>query len=345
MRWIKFFIVSGGLLLAVYAASMYFVDESKTFTIEKEIAYPLDKVYPQFNDFRQFTRWNQYFISDKGTSLVYYTPYIGQGASMGFSRKGSGEKGEMYIRYENPYKTLRYQLFEGDDSMPYRIDVKFKAVSPQKTKMTWLVHTPKQPWLKRTANLWSESDFVGLLDKSMANLSALLGNKVNKDEMLASIKYDSLMVEKSPGELLLGINVSTSNKGDALIKNIVMNHNKVCNFVTVDLAKQEDEFGLPVLLTDANNTKDKEVSYYYGVPLSKRSSVSDNNFSFRTLHAGTRYVLYYKGAYKNRGQAIQQLLQKAKKDTMRYGELQQVFIEPPKENGEVNLKLALPVFR
>ncbi|WP_376831895.1 polyketide cyclase [Bergeyella porcorum] len=345
MRWIKFIILLGILALGGYAASMYFVEESKSFTIEKDINYPIEKVYPQFNNFQNFTRWNQYFKESKTLAVNYFQPYEGQGASITFNDDHSEVKGEMYIRYENPYKTLRYQLFEKDNENPYLIDVKFKVVSPTKTKITWFVHTPKQPWMKRSANLWAESIFVERLDKSITNLSNLLSNKVDKDAMLTSIKYDSLMVEETEGQLLLGVNVSTANKGDLLIKNIVMNHNKVFNYVTSDLGKQEDEIGFPTMLTEATNYKDKEVSYFYGIPLSKRIGISDNNFSFKTINATKQYVIYYKGNYKNRVSAIQELLQKAKKDTMRYGELQQIFIEPPLENGEVNVKFALPVFK
>ena len=107
-------------------------------------------------------------------------------------------------------------------------------------------------------------------------------------------------------------------------KNIVMNHNKVLNYVKMDLAKRDDEYGEPVLITDADNFKDKEVSYYYGIPLSKRVGVSDNNFSFRTLNASRIYVIYYQGTYAGRVKAIQQLLLKAKRDTMRTGDLQPV---------------------
>lgn len=345
MQWIKYGVILFLVVLGIYAASMTFVDESKSFTIEKDINYPIEKVYPQFNNFQNFTRWNQYFTDSKNLSIDYFSPYVGQGASMSFADSKSGRNGDMFIRYENPYQTLKYQLFEQDDSNPYLIDIKFKVVSPTQTKMIWSVHTPKQPWLKRSVNLWTESDFVDNLDKSIVNLANILSNKVDRDEQLASIKYDSIMVEENEGNLLIGVNVSTSNKGDALIKNIIHNHNKVNNFVTVDMGKREDEFGFPVMLTDAGNYKDKEVSYYYGIPLSKRVGVSDNNFSFRTVNPSKQYVIYFKGNYKNRVKSIQQLLNKAKKDSMRNGELQQTFIESPEEGRDVNVKFALPVYR
>ena len=153
------------------------------------------------------------------------------------------------------------------------------------------------------------------------------------------------MVENREGGLLLGVNVSTRNTKDILFKNVIMNHNKVLNFVKSDLAKKDDEFGTPVLMTNPANLKDKEVSYFYGVPLSKRTSVSDNNFNFQTINPSKMYVIYYRGNYNSRIKNIQELVKKAKKDTLRNGQLMEEFLEEPAENQDVKLKLSLPVYR
>ena len=346
MRWIKIVFGIVAFLFAVYSAIMYFfADESKSFTVVKEVKYPIEKIFPQFNNFQNFTRWNNYFSNSKGMKIEFYQPYEGQGSAMSFLDKKNDRKGEMIIRYENLNSTLKYHLFEGKNSNPSQINIKFQPISPEKTKITWFVHTPKQPLLKRAVNFWTEDVFVENLDKSMINLQNLLGNKVEKDQQMSEIKFDSLMVENQEGTLLLGVNVSTSNKKDALFRNIVMNHNKVYNFVSTDLGKNDDEFGFPVLITSSGNFKDKEVSYFYGIPLSKRVGVNDNNFSFRTLNASQTYVIYFKGDYTRRSSAIQQLLQKAKTETMRNGDVMQTFLEPPQEGKEVMMKIALPVFR
>jgi effector-binding domain-containing protein len=130
-----------------------------------------------------------------------------------------------------------------------------------------------------------------------------------------------------------------------LFKNIVINHNKVINFVSKDLGKKDDEFGEPVLLTEAGSYKNKEVSYFYGVPLSKRVGITDNNFSFRTINPSQNYVIYFKGNYDAREKAITALLQKAKKDSMRNGTLEEMFVNPPSEGEPSILKLSLPVYR
>jgi hypothetical protein len=85
----------------------------------------------------------------------------------------------------------------------------------------------------------------------MKNLYQILGNKVDRDQKLASIKYDSIMDRKQRSALLLGVNVSTRNTKDILFKNVLMNHGKVVNYVRSDLGKKDDEFGirfsLPIL--------------------------------------------------------------------------------------------------
>ncbi|CEJ69134.1 hypothetical protein BN1195_01431 [Chryseobacterium oranimense G311] len=346
MRFFKIIAVILVLVVGAYAASMYFfVDENKDFKIEKEIDYPLDKVFSQFNNLQHFTRWNNFFTSSPSVDIDYYTPYEGQGSAISYVDPKNDTDGEMFIRYENPAKSLRYQLFEDRNENPTVVDVQFKAVSPDKTKITWYVHTPKLSVLRRVENFWTEDRFAENINKSMVNLKNVLGNKVEKDNQMASIKYDSLMVENEENKLLLGINVSASNKKEALYKNIVMNYSKVYNYVTMDLGKKDDEFGFPVLITDADNYKDKEVSYFLGIPLSKKIGVPDNNFSFRTVNPSQNYVMYYKGNYEGRIRAVQQLIQKAKKDEMRFGDIRQTFIERPIEGQEVNLKLSLSVYK
>lgn len=346
MRFFKIIAVIVVLLVGAYAASMYFfVDENKDFKIEKEIDYPLDKVFSQFNNLQHFTRWNNFFTSSPSVDIDYYTPYEGQGSAISYVDPKNDTDGEMFIRYENPAKSLRYQLFEDRNENPTVVDVQFRAVSPDKTKITWYVHTPKLSVLRRVENFWTEDRFAENINKSMVNLKNVLGNKVEKDNQMASIKYDSLMVENEESKLLLGINVSASNKKEALYKNIVMNYSKVYNYVTMDLGKKDDEFGFPVLITDADNYKDKEVSYFMGIPLSKKIGVPDNNFSFRTVNPSQNYVIYYKGNYEGRIRAVQQLIQKAKKDEMRFGDIRQTFIERPVEGQEVNIKLSLSVYK
>ena len=57
MRAFKIFIYLGIFLFGIYSLSMFLVDESKSFIIEKEIKYPIDKVFPQFNNLQNFAQF------------------------------------------------------------------------------------------------------------------------------------------------------------------------------------------------------------------------------------------------------------------------------------------------
>lgn len=344
MRILKLIIIIFICLFGIYSLAMTFVDESKSFVYHSEIDYPVEKVFPQFNNLQNFTSWNDYFLSKENLSYSYFTPYEGLGSSMKFSNKNNSDFGDLFIRYSNPNRTLRYQLFEGKSENPYLIDVKIIPAG-QSTKVIWYIHTPKRKLLERSLNLTAEDFFVKTIDKSTQNLYQLLGNKVDKDLQLASVKYDSIMVQNREGGILLGVNVSTRNTKEILFKNILMNRNKVLNFVKADLGKKDDEIGTPVLITNPANLKDKEISYFYGVPISKRIGISDNNFTFQTLNAAKVYVIFYQGNYNNRIKHIQELMEKAKKDTLRNGPLLEEFLEEPSDVEAVKLKLSLPVYR
>ena len=344
MRWLKFFLIILLVLFGAYSVSMNFLDESKSFTHQSEIDYPIDKLFPQFNNLQNFVQWNNFFSDKKDLSYSFFTPYEGIGSGMKYYDKDQEESGDLFIRYSNPNRTLRYQLFEAENENPYLIDIKF-VPEGNKTKLLWNIHTPKRSYLQRSLNLITEDFFVNNIDKSMKNLYLLLGNKVDKDQKLAAIKYDSIMVGNQEGELLLGVNVSTKNTKDMLFKNIIMNHGKVINYVRSDLGRKDDEFGAAKLLTNPSNLRDRELSYFYGVAMPKRIAVSDNNFSFQTVNPSKVYYIYYQGNYNNRLKSIQELLKKAKKDTMRNGLLMEEFVEEPIENQPVKLKLSLPVYR
>lgn len=345
MRTAKIIVFIGLFLLSIYSIAMLFLDESKNFTVEKEINYPIEKVFPQFNKFQNFTQWNRFFADNKDLNFTYFSPYEGQGSAMHYQNsKNKSDFGDVFIRYENPNSTIKYHLYQQNSKMPYQIDVKF-VPKGNKTQLIWYVKTPKQSFLKRSLNLISEDYIADNIDDSMKSLSNFLGGKVDKEAQMASIKFDSIMVEKAEGQLLLGINVSTSNKKGAIFKNILINHNKLLNFVTKDLDKKEDEFGQPVLITEAGSFKNKEVSYFYGFPLSKRVGITDNNFTFRTVPESQNYAIYFKGKYEARIRAINALITKAKKDTMRNGNLEELFVEHPEEGKDVVLKLSLPVYR
>lgn len=348
IKWIRNTIIILALLFGVYTLVMYYAtEENQSFTIEKEIAFPIEKVYPQFSNLQNFVRWNPYFSpeNNKDLKMSFFLPYEGEGSSMRFLKGKDNIAGELYIRYENLNKGLKYQLFEPGDHHPFVINVKFIPVSEGKTKIIWNVNTPKLALLERYQNIGAEDNFAKNIDRGIQSLSNLLANKVDRDEIINSIKYDSIITEDMENMILLGVNSNAINKKDKLFSTIIRDYNKVNNFATVDLGKREDEIGYPILITSNDQWKSKNVSYFVGVPFSKKVNITDNNFVYRDMSVSKLYSIYYKGKFENRISSVQKLMQQAKKDTLQYGEVMQTFLQPPQENKEVIMKFSLPIHK
>ena len=250
--------------------------------------------------------------------------------------------GEIFIRNSKPNKTIKYEIYENGISTPYKIEIKF-IPKGKKTQLIWLIETPKMSLLKRFIKSISQEEIETKIEQSMKNLDRILSKKVEREIMFGQIKYDSIMIEEQEEKLLIGINTSTNNQKGNLFKNININHNKLISLVTKDLAKRDDEFGLPILITEANNLKNKEISYFYGIPLSQQEKISDNNFIFKKVKSSKVYSIYYKGKYEQRISTINQLLNQIKKDSLKNGMLEEIFLEAPSENKDVVLKISFPV--
>lgn len=348
MKWIRNTIIILVLLFGLYALVIYYTtEENKSFTIEKEIAFPIEKVYPQFSNLQNFVRWNSYFSTEnnKDIKMSFFLPYEGEGSAMRFLKGKDNIAGELYIRYENPNKGLKYQLFEPDEQQPFVINVKFITIPEGKTKIIWNVNTPKLSLLERYQNIGIEDTFAKNIDRSIQSLSNLLANRVDRDEVINRIKYDSIITEDMKNMILLGVNSNATNKKDRLFSTIIRDYNKVNNFTIVDLGKREDEIGYPILITSNDQWKSKNISYFIGVPFSKKMAIADNNFVYRDIEKSQVYSIYYKGKFENRMSSVQKLMQQAKKDARQYGDVMQTFLQPPQENKDVIMKFSLPIYK
>ncbi|NAW51097.1 polyketide cyclase [Elizabethkingia argentiflava] len=346
MKWIKLIITFLIIIFGIYAISMLFVEKTKSFSVKKEVHYPLEKVFPQFNNLCNLSRWNK-FVQDGESELSFsfYEPYEGTGSSMRFvNKRDSAQRGDLFIRYMMPGSGIKYQLFRNGDSHPYYIDVKFEKLGEDKTEITWFVKTPPTPYLKRSLNLLYEEDFISAIDKSILSLDHVLGSKVDKEKRINSIQYNKIFVEDNQEKLLIGISASTpTRKNGDFYNSVVMNYNQLHTFMIKDLEKKDDEFGDLHLMLNSEGPNNK-ISYFCGVEVSKTFDINDNNFSFRTIKRGKSISTYYKGDYEGIKKTITNLKEEAKKMEMSTGELVEIFMEPPAENKEVILKITLQIY-
>lgn len=345
MRKFRLFAIIGFIIAAVYVWLTRTYEEEKVFVVEKEIPYPIEKVFPQFENLQNFTKWNTQFILDKKYKYTYFQPYEGEGSAISFRNpKNENDFGQIYIRSLKINKAIQYEFYKKNDKMPYIIKVSFLPKG-EKTKLTWNIEVPKITLMDSFLDLVTDEDIEYNIGQSMKGLINLLSGKIEKDVMISQIKYDSIMIEEQEERLLLGLNVSTNNQKGNLFKNINLNHNKLISFLEKDLSKSDDEFGLPILLTEAGSLKNKEISYFYGVPLPKEEKISDHNFIFRKQNKAKIYTIYYKGKYENRRRSIENLANRIKKDSLKNGMLEELFVEEPNEEKDVILKISLPVYK
>jgi hypothetical protein len=71
MRWFKFIIILAALAFAgfyIFASNM---DETKSFTAQKELNYSVEKLFPQFNNLQNFTKWNTVFKGHKEYAIIF----------------------------------------------------------------------------------------------------------------------------------------------------------------------------------------------------------------------------------------------------------------------------------
>lgn len=344
MRKFKLIAITVFIITAIYVWFTRVYEEEKVFVVKKEVSYPVEKVFSQFENLQNFTKWNTQFILDKKYKYTYFQPYEGEGSAISFlNPKNEKDFGQIYIRSLKANKFIQYEFYKKNDKIPYIIKVSFLPKG-EKTKLIWDIETPKITLMESFLGSVTDEDIEYSIEQSMKGLTNLLSGKIEKDVMISQIKYDSIMIEEQEERLLLGLNVSANNQKGNLFKNINLNHNKLSSFLEKDLSKSDDEFGLPILLTEMGNLKNKEISYFYGVPLPKEEKISDRNFVFRKQNKSKIYTIYYKGKYENRRRSIEQLANRIKRDSLKNGMLEELFVEEPSEEKDVILKISLPVY-
>ena len=175
----------------------------------------------------------------------------------------------------------------------------------------------------------------------MKNLNSLLGGKIDREIILSNINYDTLMVETQKAQILIGVAANTMNKSKEVFSNVVINHNKVVNFVEKDLEKKPDEYGLPMIVYNPSALKDKEFSYFYGVPVPARMRVNDNNFIFRDYTQQKVYVKYFKGPYHTRERAISEISKQISGDSLQVSQIFETVLQEPQKDSDAVLKISV----
>ena len=105
------------------------------------------------------------------TFLLY--SHEGQGSSMNYQNMKTNQTMATFYSLRKSFFLLKYQLYEGTNHTPYKIDLKF-IPNKNTTKIIWYITTPRTSFLGRAYNLISEDYIASTIDKSMINLSQVL---------------------------------------------------------------------------------------------------------------------------------------------------------------------------
>lgn len=343
MSWIKKIIVGIVVLLVIFAFSKYYViEQSEKVKVEKELSFPLAKIFSQYNNLQNFVRWNEDVLDTKELFIHYYQPYQGAGSAMSYRNKKGSIRGELSIVKEKEEKSITYQFFSGNKA-PLYINVFFTKISEDATKVTYVIEKPAKTIWEKAMSYWKEEPTFFMMDKEVNRLESVLSNKIDKEKWLTNITYDSIMVENQPEQLLLGKYFSVMNRPNMVTQKINKNIAQLQQYVQVSLEKKSDEYGFPTLIKSPHQTKNKQLSYYVGIPLSQSMKLEEKQYGFRNIASSKTLSIYYKGNYHQANNTVKRLIKRAKKDSMRYGEVQQIFLKTPKNSDDVMMKIILPI--
>ncbi|PIE50998.1 MAG: hypothetical protein CSA38_00575 [Flavobacteriales bacterium] len=342
MNWTKKLLIILLLIVIGFAfAKFYIIEDAQKVQVDKNYAFPLEEIFSQYNDLQKFVRWNEDELSEKDLFINYYQPYQGVGSSMSYRNKKGDIKGELSI-IEQKENYIQYQYFKGNQE-PLYVKVLFSAETENSTKVTYLVEKPAKTILNKIEDYWKEEPTFFILDKQVDGLEQLLSNRIEKEKIFTNITYDSIMLDDRKEEILLGKHFSVMNSGNMFQKSVQDNIDQLQQYIRVSLNKKEDEYGFPKMIMNPNQMKNKQISYYLGIPLSSSVKLNDKLYGFRTLERSKAFSVYVKGNVPNIYNSVKPLTNKAKKDSLLYNKAEYIFLSAPKTEEEVKLKIILPV--
>lgn len=343
MSWIKKIIFSVVFLVLLFAFARYYViEDAEKVKIDKELNFSLEEIFSQYNNLQNFVRWNGDVLNSDELFISYYEPYEGVGSSMSYKNKKGDVKGELSIIEQKDLKFIKYQYFK-DNHEPFYVKVDFNKISSNRTKVTYILERPSKTLYDKLLTYWKDEPTFFMMDKEVDRLEHLLSNKVDKKIFLDNIILDSIMVEEREEQILLGNYFSVVNKKSMLRKDVLDNIEQLEQYMEVVLEKHEDEYGFPIMITDIDDSKGN--SYYLGIPVSESMTLKDKEFGFRTFESSKVLSIFYKGNFDNRKNAINQLVKVAKKDSLRYNKVEQIFLSKPNNEANILMKIMLPVVK
>lgn len=147
---------------------------------EKELEYPVEMVFEEFNNMSEFSKWEPWTHEDSAATKEFYSPYRGKGAGYKWSSKG--KSGEITILASTKNDSLVYDLEGYDLGKKSEMIIRFSSETPQTTKVVWTTESEKIKYFSRYYAYFTSDRIKEKLMKGFEFLETKLQNAVSSSE-------------------------------------------------------------------------------------------------------------------------------------------------------------------
>jgi uncharacterized protein YndB with AHSA1/START domain len=171
----KILIVIAVLVAGVVIAAFV---KSPNYRVERSlvIAAPAEKLFPHFNNHREFNKWNPWMKMDPEARNTYSGPESGVGAVASWEGKKCG-KGSSTITESIPNERIVERMdwlkpLEGVSTVEFT----FQHEGEGKTKVTWAMYGKNEGLLARAMSLFMDCESMcgPVFEKGLADLAKLV---------------------------------------------------------------------------------------------------------------------------------------------------------------------------
>jgi uncharacterized protein YndB with AHSA1/START domain len=163
-------LVAGVVIAAFVKPPNYRVERSLV------IAAPAEKLFPYFNNHREFNKWNPWMKMDPEAKNTYSGPESGVGAAASWEGKKVG-KGSATITESKPGERIieRMDWLEPMHGVS-TVEFTFKPEGEEKTKVTWAMYGKNEGLMSKLVSLFMDCESMcGLeFEKGLADVAKLV---------------------------------------------------------------------------------------------------------------------------------------------------------------------------
>lgn len=327
------------LVLAIVAVMPLFFPKELKVSVSKTVNAPIEKVYNQFIDLRQFNEWNPWSRKDKNIEINYSNP--SNGINSYYQWKSENKNvgtGKMTILDAEQNKSITYDLAFGEikDNKAFAT---FESLPDGKTKVTWSFESAPASYPFQVLNLVMKSAVKGDFNEGLNYLSEKLSTEENNTES-ATAKSDL-----KPGEIreimheaqrLFGIEQTTSNDSTEIQTALAESYGMTYSYLIDVNNLTPQEVGMPVSYW--MNYKKNEKQFFAGFIIQKEVKEVEG-MQFIELPKSEVLTTLHIGNYNTLHQTYKKLEQYADSNHLKLSKhLWEIYLNDPEKHPESEWK-------